>query len=179
MPILCCICLQLRINIAWATWYPVSLYLLQFWLQVVVDYILRRFWFHGLSALKASFPSEWMLAVRSIEPPLLVMLIGHLGLNNSWVIILCVIVSPWLVEALIHDEFFNIHRLELWVQRFIQLLLILEYHCLIAVVFDCVLACVYMSNLYRSNVLFIWISLHRLLLHGHRWCQFLHTSTII
>ena len=175
MPILCCISLQLRINIAWATWYPVSLYLLQFWLQVIVDYILRWFWFQGVSTLKASFPSERMLAMGSIESTLL----GHLGLNNSWLIILCVIVSPWLIEALIHDEFFDIHRLKLWVQRFIQMLLILEHHCLVAVVFDRVLAGIHMSNLDDSLFLFIWISLHQILLHIHWWCQFLHGSTSI
>lgn len=130
--------------------------------------------------IEASFPSEWMLAMGSIESTLL----GHLGLNNSWLIILCVIVSPWLlirilIEALIHDEFFNIHRLELWVQRFIQMLLILEHHCLVAVVFDRVLASVHMSNLDSSLVLFIWISLHWILLHVHWWCQFLHSSTSI
>lgn len=128
---------------------------------------------------------DWTLASRmfhlmgSIESTLL----GHLSLNNSWLVILCGILSLWLIEALLeirtHDEFFNIHWLELCVQRFIQLLLILQHYCLVAVVFDRVLASVHISNLNGSLVLIIWISLHRILLRIHRWCQLLHSSTSI
>lgn len=150
VPILCCIGLLIRVNLAWAAWHPVSLHLLQFRLQVIMNYILSRFWFQCLFALQTSLPIDWVLALGGIESALL----SHLALNNPRSVIIDGLPDLWFVKTLLHDEFFNIHWLKLWVQWSIQLLLILQRYCVGTVVPDQVLASVHIGlvEIIRSSL---------------------------